>query len=289
MQPTNAENAVQAERATSEELLRAIVAAAAEAARGIAARSADRAHLDVRLKSASDFVSDVDVEAETRIRDLLSSEFPGAHIMGEELAPGAAPARGLTFVVDPLDGTTNFLHGYPEYAVSIAAAVDGVLEAGVVHNAATDEVFIACRGGGAWRDGERIRVSTVTEPARALIGTGFPFRTTNVLEQYIPQFLAVAKATSGIRRAGSAALDLADVACGRFDAFWEPLLSPWDFAAGCLLVQEAGGLATDLAGAPISLSRSSVLAGNPALHRWLGDTVAKAGIHELSTLPRQSQ
>jgi len=209
--------------------------------------------------------------------------------MGEELAPGAPPPRGLVFVVDPLDGTTNFLHGYPEYAVSIAAALDGVVLAGVVHNAATDEVFTAVRGAGARRDGERIHVSAVTEPARALIGTGFPFRTTDVLEQYIPQFLAVAKATSGIRRAGAAALDLCDVACGRFDAFWEPLLSPWDFVAGCLIVQEAGGLATDLAGAPISINRSSVLAGNPAIHRWLGETVATAGVHELSTLPRHPQ
>jgi myo-inositol-1(or 4)-monophosphatase len=285
VQPTSAENIGQAERAPLN-LLAEMIAAAADAARLIRSRAGDRAHLDVRLKSASDFVSDVDVQAEECIRDHLASSFENAHIMGEELAPGAPPPRGLTFVVDPLDGTTNFLHGYPEYAVSIAAAEDGVLVAGVVHNAATDEVFTAVRGHGAWRDGERIHVSAVTEPARALIGTGFPFRTTEVLEQYIPQFLAVAKATSGIRRAGAAALDLCDVACGRFDAFWEPLLSPWDFAAGCLIVQEAGGLATDLAGAPMSLTRSSVLAGNPHIHRWLGDTVAKASIHVLCTLPR---
>src|SRR5262249_20965974 len=128
----------------------------------------------------------------------------------------------------------------------------------------------------------------VREPARPLIGPGFPFRPVDVLEQSIPQSLAVAKATSGIRRAGSAALDLCDVACGRFDAFWEPLLSPWDFAAGCLLVHEAGGLATDLAGAPISLTRSSVLAGNPHLHRSVRDAAAQAGIHVSSTLPRSA-
>src|SRR5262249_13888867 len=149
VQPTSAENFGQAERPTNLDLLHAVVCAAADAVRLIRARSADRAHLDVRLKSASDFVSDVDLEAEEAIRDLLASDFPDAHIMGEELAPGAAPPGGLTFVVDPLDGTTNFLHGYPEYAVSIAAAVDGVLTAGVVHNAATDEVFSACRGVGS--------------------------------------------------------------------------------------------------------------------------------------------
>ncbi|HUO52001.1 MAG TPA: inositol monophosphatase family protein [Gemmatimonadaceae bacterium] len=290
MQPTSAEKTGQAERASGgasgaesgdAALLDAITGAAAAAARGIAARSGQRAHLDVRAKAASDFVSEVDIEAETLIRTLLAARFPGAHLMGEELAPGAPPARGLTFVIDPLDGTTNFLHGYPEYAVSIAAAVDGELAAGVVHNVATGEVFTARRGAGAFRNGEPMSVSAVDDPQRALIGTGFPFRAVDVLADYVHQFHAVARATAGIRRAGSAALDLADVACGRFDAFWEPLLSPWDFAAGALLVREAGGIATDLAGGPIALARGSILAGNPALHRWLLDL--------LSSLPRQTR
>ncbi len=267
---------MQAERATDLELLNAIVEAAAQAAVGIARRAGERRTLAVRAKSASDFVSDVDLEAETLIRGCFASAFPGAHVMGEELSPGAAPAEGLLFIVDPLDGTTNFLHGYPEYAVSIAAAVDGALAAGVVHNVATGERFTARRGGGAYRNGERIRVSDVADPSRALIGTGFPFRAVAVLNDYLQQFYAVARATSGIRRAGSAALDLADVACGRFDAFWEPLLSPWDFAAGALLVREAGGVATDLDGGEIVFGPSSILAGNPAMHRWLHETIAVA-------------
>ena len=267
------ENPRQAEGWADITLLGAITAAAAEAARGIAARAGERHTLDIRMKSASDFVSDVDVEAETLIRARLSAAYPAAHVMGEELSPGVPPANGITFVVDPLDGTTNFLHGYPEYAVSIAAAVDGVLVAGVVHNIATGEVFTARRGAGAFRNGERIAVSTTTEPGRSLIGTGFPFRATNVLAEYLHQFHAVARATAGIRRAGAAALDLANVACGRFDAFWEPLLSPWDFAAGALLVREAGGLVTDCAGGEISVGKSSILAGNPAMHRWLLKTI----------------
>ncbi len=119
-------------------------------------------------------------------------------------------------------------------------------------------------------------VSNTTDPTRALIGTGFPFRAVAVLNEYLSEFYAVARATAGIRRAGAASLDLCDVACGRFDAFWEPLLSPWDFAAGALLVREAGGIVSDVEGGAISLHKSSVLAGNPAMHRWLGDTVAAA-------------
>ncbi len=159
--------------------------AAAEAARGIAARAGELATLEVRTKNASDFVSDVDVETETLIRARLSSAFPAAHIMGEELSPGAAPSAGLVFAVDPLDGTTNFLHGYPEYAVSICAAVNGELAAAVVHNAAIGEVFTARRGAGAFRDGKRISVSNTTDPTRALIGTGFPFRAVAVLNEYL--------------------------------------------------------------------------------------------------------
>jgi myo-inositol-1(or 4)-monophosphatase len=266
----------QAEVPNDERILTVITGAAAEAARGIGARAGELATLEVRTKNASDFVSDVDVEAETLIRERLTAAFPAAHIMGEELSPGAAPSAGLVFAVDPLDGTTNFLHGYPEYAVSICAAVNGELAAAVVHNAATGELFTARRGAGAFRDGARIAVSSTSDPTRALIGTGFPFRAVAVLNAYLYEFSAVARATAGIRRAGAASLDLCDVACGRFDAFWEPLLSPWDFAAGALIVREAGGMVTDVTGGEISFHKSSILAGNPAMHRWLGDTVASA-------------
>jgi myo-inositol-1(or 4)-monophosphatase len=181
-------------------------------------------------------------------------------------------------IADPLDGTTNFLHGYPEYSVSIAIARDGVLCAGVVLNVARGEEFTAVRGGGAFLDGKRIRVSSLREPGRSLIGTGFPFKSIEKLPQYMEQFSLVMRGTAGIRRAGSAALDLSNVACGRFDAFWELVLAPWDVAAGMLMVQEAGGIVTDLDGNPARPVSGAFVAGNPAMHAWLLQTVRRANM-----------
>jgi myo-inositol-1(or 4)-monophosphatase len=172
-------------------------------------------------------------------------------------------------VVDPLDGTTNFLHGYPSYAVSIAAAVDGVLQAGVVHHVPLHQTYFASRDGGAWLGEQRLRVSAIDDPEFALIGTGFPFRDLSGLEQYQRQFARVASSTSGIRRPGAASIDLADVAAGRFDGFWEQRLSAWDIAAGCLLIREAGGRITNLEGRDIGIEHTEVVAGNPTIHNWL--------------------
>lgn len=257
-------------------LLQQIAGAADAAARFIAERSRALAGLEWHAKARADFVSDVDTGAERIIRDALLGAIPDARIMGEELSPNAAPAAGFAFIVDPLDGTTNFLHGYPEYAVSIAALVDGALVAGVVRNAASGECFAATLGGGAFRDGERIAVSSITEPSRALIGTGFPFKTPEQLDAYLPQLAAVSRATAGVRRAGSAALDLCDVACGRFEGFWELTLSPWDFAAGTLIIREAGGVVTTATGAAVPFTASSILAGSPVMHRWLLATLEHA-------------
>ncbi|HEX6536695.1 MAG TPA: inositol monophosphatase family protein [Gemmatimonadaceae bacterium] len=253
-----------------------LITAADVAARFIADRSRALAALEWRAKSRTDFVSDVDTGAERVIRESLLAAVPGSCILGEELSPGAVPGDGITFIVDPLDGTTNFLHGYPEYAVSIAAVIDGVLVAGVVHNAASGERFSATLGGGAFRGDRPIAVSTITDPARALVGTGFPFKTPDQLDRYLPQLAAVTRATAGVRRAGSAALDLCDVACGRFEAFWELSLAPWDFAAGTLIIREAGGVVTTAGGEDVPFSHSSILAGSPAMHRWLLDTVRHA-------------
>ncbi|HET9512957.1 MAG TPA: inositol monophosphatase family protein [Gemmatimonadales bacterium] len=219
-------------------------------------------------KGENDFVTEVDRRAEAIIREHLLADHPGSHIVGEELAPELL-RDGLVWIVDPLDGTTNFLHGYPACAVSIAAAQDGVLEAGVVLRLQPDHCFTAARGAGAWCDGRRLRVSNLTDPAHALIGTGFPFKYPDQLAQYQRQFARIMPATSGIRRAGSAALDLADVAAGKFDGFWELRLAPWDIAAGILLVREAGGVVTDLEGNERNLDHGAVVAGNPAIHRWL--------------------
>jgi len=269
-------------------LLAHIENAAIAAAAFIRARAHDRVHITWREKSATDFVSDVDTGAERMIRGALLGAYQGARILGEELSPDATASAPLAFIVDPLDGTTNFLHGYPEYAVSIAAAVRGELVAGVVIEVPTGDRFTAVRGGGANRNGERISVSAIDEPSRALVGTGFPFKDVEPLAIYLPQFAAVARATAGMRRAGSAALDLVSVACGHFDAFWELTLAPWDFAAGILLVREAGGLVTTVSGGDVPLTHSSILAGNPAMHRWLAHTVTHAtpaGAHPFTIVP----
>lgn len=260
---------------TGESLLETCVGAAKIAA-GIISDAA--AHLpDIRweTKKGSDFVSEVDRSAEAAIAGAIHERFPAATIVGEELSPQGLTGDELAFVVDPLDGTTNFLHGYPEYAVSIAALSRGTLVAGVVLNVATGETFTATAGGGSYLDGKRIEVSAITDHSRALIGTGFPFKRLELLESYLPQFDRVMRRTAGIRRAGSAALDLSAVACGRFDAFWELDLASWDVAAGVLLVREAGGVVTDLAGEDAEINFGSFVAGNPVLHRWLLEALAR--------------
>ena len=224
------------------------------------------------LKGSRDFVTEVDRTAERMIADILLAAEPGARMVGEELSP-AVITDGLIWIVDPLDGTTNFLHGFPSYAVSIAAALDGVIEAGVVVQVPYNETYFASRGGGSWLGDRRLSVSTIEEPEFALIGTGFPFRAMSRLEEYQGQFRRVARATSGIRRPGAAALDLAAVAAGQFDGFWEQQLSAWDIAAGTLLIREAGGVVTDFSGRDIGIEHTGVVAGNPTIHAWLIETL----------------
>ncbi|MBI2073531.1 MAG: inositol monophosphatase [Gemmatimonadetes bacterium] len=232
-------------------------------------------------KGLLDYVTEVDRASEQLIAEALTRAVPGSEVLGEELSPQRAqraqsptlPSQ-LLWVVDPLDGTTNYLHGYPQYAVSIAALVDGQLVAGVVLDVERNLVYHATAGGGAWCDGERLAVSGVTEPSLSLIGTGFPFRSPHLLPRYLRHFTAISAATAGIRRAGSAALDLVDVARGRFEGFWELDLAAWDVAAGTLIVREAGGIVTDLAGSPDVVCQGSKVAGNPAIHAWLLELLA---------------
>lgn len=223
-------------------------------------------------KKAKDFVSEVDLAAESAVLEVVRRLAPEAAVLAEESATTIAAERqasGIVFVVDPLDGTTNFLHAYPEYAVSVGVLRDGAPVAGVVIDVPLDEVFTATAGGGAFRDGEPISVSPITDPARALVGTGFPFTRAEDIAPYLEQLARVMRGAAGVRRAGAAALDLAAVACGRFEAFWEPRLSPWDIAAGILLVREAGGVATNDEGAPCPVAKTSIVAGGPAVHTWL--------------------
>jgi myo-inositol-1(or 4)-monophosphatase len=225
------------------------------------------------VKGSHDFVTEVDRTAERIVANVLLTAEPDSRIVGEELSPEVVNG-GLVWIVDPLDGTTNFLHDFPAYAVSVAAAVDGELQAGVVVHVPRREVFAASRGGGAWQGDRRLTVSAIADPEFALIGTGFPFKDTTHLIQYQEQFGRVAARASGIRRPGSAALDLADVAAGRFDGFWEQRLSAWDIAAGILLIREAGGIVTDFTGRDVGVEHTAVVAGNPAMHAWLLEVVA---------------
>lgn len=199
-------------------------------------------------KGRSDFVTEVDVESERVIVSSLLERFPGHRVLAEEgseneAAAGQSPVR---WIIDPLDGTTNWLHGYPEYAVSIAAEDAQGLRVAVVLNSATGELFEASRGAGARRDGRPIRVSNIGNLDHALVGTGFPFKKLHVLPLYLETFSRVLRSTAGVRRAGAAALDLCDLACGRLDAFWEYWLMPWDVAAGVLILREAGGVFEEL-------------------------------------------
>lgn len=251
------------------ELLSIAERAAWKAAALIRERSAEpSSRRDAVEKGHHDWVTDVDREAERIIAEVLLAETPSARLMAEEGSPALAEG-GLVWVVDPLDGTANFLHGYPQYAVSIAAAVNRRLEAGVVVDVTRECCYGAVRGNGAWCAGTRLEVSRVQEPRRALLGTGFPFKQLERLDEYLGQFRRLLPLTSGIRRTGSAALDLADIALGRLDGFWELVLAPWDIAAGQLLVREAGGVVTDLSGRDIGVEHTAVVAGNPTIHRWL--------------------
>ncbi len=224
------------------------------------------------LKGSRDFVTDVDRRAEQLVSEVLLAAEPGSRIVGEELQPEVV-TDGLVWIVDPLDGTTNFLHDFPSYAVSVAGAVDGRLEVAAVVDVAAGISYTASRRGGAWQGERRLAVSAIRDPAFALIGTGFPFKDTSRIHEYLEQFGRVAGQVSGIRRPGAAALDLAHVAAGRFDGFWEQSLSAWDIAGGMLLITEAGGVVTDLSGREVGIEHTGLVAGNPVIHRWLLEAV----------------
>jgi myo-inositol-1(or 4)-monophosphatase len=263
-------------RADTRALLTTCVAATARGADAVRKGAERRATLVWESKGGNDYVSEVDRASEALIADTIASRHADATLVAEEGSPNLSTTRGLVFVADPLDGTTNFLHGLPWYAVSVAALVDGEVVAAATINAATGELFSATLGGGARRAGEAMRVSTIDDPARALIATGLPWSGEEEIARYMPMLPAVLRATAGIRRCGAAALDLADVACGRYDAFWELKLNPWDMAAGSLLVREAGGVVTTVEGAPCPVATTSLVCGNPTMHAWLLDTLGQS-------------
>jgi len=253
---------------SSFDLLSAAVTAAERAASYLRSARRPDGPAGWTVKDQRDFVTEVDRTSERLITEVLHAATPDGRVVGEELNP-VLVRDGLVWIVDPLDGTTNFLHDIPAWAVSIAAAVDGVLQAAVVFDVPHGERYEAAKGGGAHLAGRPLRVSPIVAPEFALIGTGFPFKNIARLDEYQRHFAAIAQATSGIRRPGAAAIDLAWVAAGRFDGFWELNLAPWDLAAGVLLVREAGGIVTDLDGDEDILRHTSIVAGNPDMHAWL--------------------
>lgn len=229
--------------------------------------------LTVEAKGRSDFVSEVDRLAEAEIIRILRAAYPRHGFLAEET--GAQPGDEYVWIIDPLDGTTNFLHRFPQFAVSIALQHRGRLEQAVVLDPYKDEIFTASRGGGAQLNDRRIRVSRTTDLESSLLATGFPFRSHEHLETWLDTLRDMLRQASDVRRAGSASLDLAYVACGRLDAFWEFGLKPWDMAAGALLVQEAGGLVSDFAGGQAFLEGGHILAGNPRLHEMVLATIRR--------------
>jgi myo-inositol-1(or 4)-monophosphatase len=216
-----------------------------------------------REKAANDYVSEVDHEAEQAIIRILSSAYPGHSILAEE--SGASGSSEYQWIIDPLDGTTNFLHGFPQYAVSIALAVKGVVTQAVVYDPGRNDLFTASRGRGAYLNDTRIRVSKRAHLKTALVATGFPFRQFEHADAYLAMLRDMMRNTAGIRRPGSSALDLAYVAAGRLDGFWELGLAPWDIAAGSLLIIEAGGLIGDLQGEDGYMKNGHVVGGNPKI------------------------
>jgi len=220
--------------------------------------------LQVRSKRANDFVTQVDGAAEEAVIDIVRKSYPDHGFIAEESGESAPDAEYL-WIIDPLDGTTNFIHGFPQYAVSIAVQRRGTLEHAVVYDPTKNELFTASKGRGAFLNDRRIRVSKCLKLDDALVGTGFPFKELGRLDLYMRQLRFFMEKSSGVRRAGAAALDLAYVACGRLDVFWELGLAPWDMAAGALLIQEAGGLVTDISGEQEFLHTGDLCAATPKI------------------------
>jgi len=223
--------------------------------------------LTVRHKSLNDLVSEVDRASEAAIIDTIRTAYPDHAILAEE--SGAAGESEYVWIIDPLDGTTNYLHGLPQYCVSIGMAHKGVITHGVIFDPTRNDLYVSSRGRGAFLNERRMRVSRRDKLIDALLGTGFPFRMFEHIDAYVAMMKHLMTRTAGIRRPGSAALDLAAVAAGRLDAFWEIGLSPWDMAAGVLMIQEAGGLVGDLEGNDHHMQSGNIVAGNPKIFAQL--------------------
>ncbi len=266
-------------------MLNVAVKAARRAGTIINRASLSLERLQVARKQQNDFVTEVDRSAEQAIIETLQTAFPTHHFLAEESGRlnhngevvGTVSWNELledaknseedqyVWIIDPLDGTTNFIHGFPQYAVSIALAVNGVIQQGVIYDPSRDELFTATKGAGAYLDSRRLRVGNQIKLADCLIGTGFPYRADQDLDGYLDVFAKMTKHCAGLRRPGAAALDLAYVAAGRFDGFFERDLKPWDMAAGVLIVQESGGLVGTYSGDETFMESGEIMAANPKI------------------------
>jgi myo-inositol-1(or 4)-monophosphatase len=251
-------------------MLNTAVKAARKAAAIINRASLDLDLVQVSTKGRRDFVTEVDRAAEAAIIEILSTAYPQHAFLAEESGASEKQQQAeYTWIIDPLDGTTNFIHGFPQYAVSIGLRHHGLITQAVVYDPTRNELFTATRGRGAFLNDRRMRVSRRSKLKESLIGTGFPFRQLDHLDEYVRMFKRITEETAGIRRPGAASLDLAYVAAGRLDGFWEFGLSPWDMAAGSLLILEAGGLVSDFGGSEEYLFAGNIVCGAPKIHEQL--------------------
>lgn len=256
-------------------LLNVMVQAAIKAGKSLARDFGEVQNLQVSVKGPSDFVSQADLKAEKIVRDELMKARPTYDFLGEESGEHKGTDGAHRWIVDPLDGTTNFLHGIPHFAVSIALERNGEVVAGVIFNPATDELYTAERGNGAFLNDRRLRVAARKVLSDSIVGCGVPHLGRGHHGKFLVELRHVMGETAGIRRTGSAALDLAYVAAGRMDGFWEHQISPWDVAAGLVLIREAGGFASDIKGGTDVFGTGTVLAGNEYIHKALGEVLAR--------------
>ncbi|MBF0611247.1 MAG: inositol monophosphatase [Magnetococcales bacterium] len=236
-----------------------------------------RHQLEVKQKGRNDPVSNADTDVERELLYHLNKAYPTYGVLAEEGGETGSSEAGQ-WIIDPIDGTTNFLHGIPHFAVSVALLLEGEIQVGVVYNPVTDELFSAEKGRGAFLNDRRIRVRDNRNLSQSLLATGFPSRNPDALEGFLASLRKFLLLTEGVRRDGSAALDLAYTAAGRFDGYWESRIHPWDVAAGSLLVQEAGGFVSDFQGGRNFLYSGAILAANPILHGRMLEVLREVGL-----------
>ena len=262
---------------TPSALLKVMIDAARKTARGLARDFGEVSELQVSKKGAADFVSAADIKAEQTLFEELSKARPGYSFLGEERGLIEGTDKTHRWIVDPLDGTTNFLHAIPHFAINIALERDGQIVAGVTYNPATSDLYWTERGRGAFMNDKRLRVSARNRLDESVIGTGIPFLGHGQHARFLKELHQISQRVAGVRRFGAAALDLAWVAAGRLDGFWERDLKPWDVAAGMLMITESGGKVTDIDGGASALEGGSILASNTDLHPALLEKLKAAG------------